>query len=252
MKKILLSLMLFISSVFPSNYSMDAEYDIYYGFFGNIGKATASLLVEEGTYKIKIKARATGLAKVLSRNRVETFESTGIVKDEILIPQIFLSRKKREGKIDIKHYLFDHQNKSVKLLSTRIRNGKKSDSKKIMSFFAQNDILTLFFNLKAILGKNFETKNKREFLAIGASDKNGKIDVRTILNKEYQDLSKMLEESNHILAVVLNQRIFASQKGEMFLNINDHGICTSALLKDVVMFGDIRGKIKNLKVKREK
>lgn len=251
MRKILLSLMLFTSSLFPSNYSFDAEYEIYYGFFGNIGKATASLLVEDGTYKIKIKAEATGLAKVLSRSRVETFESTGVVKDEILIPQIFLSRKEREGKTDIKHYLFDYESKSVKLLSTRIRNGKKIDSKKTMPFFTQNDILTLFFNLKSILGKNFETKEDMKFIAIGASDKNGKINVRSILNDEYQDLSKMLESSNYILAVVLNQRIFASQKGEMFLNINEDGICTSALLKDVVMFGDIRGKIQNLKVTRE-
>jgi hypothetical protein len=252
MKKILLSLLLFFSTLFASDYSMDAEYDIYYGFFGSVGVATASLSVENGTYKIKIMARATGLAKVLSRNRVETFESTGVVKDGILIPQIFLSRKKREGKIDIKHYLFDHVNKEVNLLSTRIRNKEKIDSKKVMPFFAQNDILTLFFNLKHILGKNFETKHERKLIAIGASDKNGKIDVRTILNKEYQEISKLIKGSDHILAVVLNQRIFASHKGEMFLNINDDGICTSALLKDVIMFGDIRGKIKNLKVKRLK
>lgn len=250
MRKILISLMLMISSLFPENYSMEAEYEIYYGFFGDIGEASASMMVEDGTYKIKIKAKSTGLAKVLSRNRIETFESTGVVKDGILVPHIFLSRKKREGKTDIKHYLFDHQNKEVNLLTTRIRDGEKSDSKKTMPFFANNDILTLFFNLKAILGKDYKTKNDTKFLAIGASDKSGKIDVRTILNQEYKELSTMLDASNYILAVVLNQKIFASQKGEMFLNINDDGICTSALLKDVVMFGDIRGKLKNLKIKR--
>jgi len=252
MKKILMTLLLYICTSFASDYNMDAEYDIYYGFFGSVGEATASLSVEDGTYKIKIRAKATGLAKVLSRNRVETFESTGIVKDDILIPQIFLSRKTREGKVDIKRYLFDYEKKEVNLLTTRIRGDKKSDTKKVMPFFSHNDILTLFFNLKHILGKNFETKEEIKLIAIGTSDKNGKIDVRSILNKEHQEVSKLLDASNHILAVVLNQRIFASQKGEMFLNINDDGICTSALLKDVVMFGDIRGKIKNLKVKRQK
>jgi len=239
-----------LSSLFSENFSMEAQYEIYYGFFGNIGEAEASMMVEDGTYKIKIKAKATGLAKVLSRSRIETFESTGIVKDGILIPKIFLSRKKREDRTDIKHYIFDHQNRSINLLTTRIRNEYKRDSKKTMPFYAKNDILTLFFNLKVILGKDFKTDDQMKFSAIGASDKNGKINVRTILNHEYQELSKMLEGSNHILSVVLNQKIFASQKGEMFLNINDDGICTSALLKDVVMFGDIRGKLKNLKVKR--
>ena len=250
MKKILLLILLFSSSLFSSNYSIDAEYDINYGFFGSIGEATASLHVDEGTYKIKITARATGLAKVLSRNRVETFESTGIVKDGVLLPQIFLSRKTREGKTDIKHHLFDYEKKEVNLLTTRIRGDKKSDSKKVMPFFAKNDILTLFFNLKTILGKDFETKDKIKLPAIGASEKNGEIDVRSLYGKELKEISQLLEKSEHILAVVLNQRIFASQKGEMFLNINDEGICTSALLKDVVMFGDIRGKIKKLKIKR--
>jgi hypothetical protein len=119
-----------------------------------------------------------------------------------------------------------------------------------MPFFANNDILTLFFNLKTILGKDLTTKEEQKLIAIGASDKNGKIDVRSILDKEYKEISKLLDESNHILAIVLNQKIFASQKGEMFLNINDEGICTSALLKDVIMFGDIRGKIKKLEIKK--
>jgi hypothetical protein len=249
MKKIILSIFLLFSTLCASDYSIDAQYDIYYGFFGSIGEASASLSVENGTYKIKIKAKATGLAKVLSRSRVETFESTGVVKDGVLVPQIFLSRKKREGKTDIKRYLFNYEKKEVHLLSTRIRNKKKSDSKKVMPFFAQNDILTLFFNLKHILGKNFETEDEIKLPTIGASEKNGKIDLRSISGKEFDEISKLLEKSEHLLAVVLNQRIFASQKGEMFLNLNDDGICTSALLKDVVMFGDIRGKIKNLKLK---
>jgi hypothetical protein len=250
MKKILLFLLLFVSTLFASDYSMNAEYDIYYGFFGSVGEATASLSVEDDTYKIKIVARATGLAKVLSRSRVETFESTGIVKDGVLIPQIFLSRKKRDGKVDVKRYLFDYRKKEVNLLRSRIRSSKNSDSKKTMPFFANNDILTLFFNLKTILGKDLTTKEEQKLIAIGASDKNGKIDVRSILDKEYKEISKLLDESNHILAIVLNQKIFASQKGEMFLNINDEGICTSALLKDVIMFGDIRGKIKKLEIKK--
>ena len=250
MKKIILLIMLVFSSLFSSDYSIDAEYDIYYGFFGNIGEATASLNVENSTYKIKITARATGLAKVMSRSRVEIFESTGFVKDGILVPKVFVSRKKRDGKTDIKHYMFDYDKKEIHLLSTKVRGDKKSDSKKVMPFFAKNDILTLFFNLKYILGKNFKTENEIKLPAIGASDTNGKIDIRSISAKEFEQISKLLEKSEHLLAVVLNQRIFASQKGEMFLNLNDDGICTSALLKDVVMFGDIRGKIKKLKVSR--
>ena len=47
--------------------------------------------------------------------------------------------------------------------------------------------------------------------------------------------------------VLLNKRIFASKNGEMYIDLNDDGICTNAVLKDVLMFGDIRGKMTSLK-----
>ena len=103
----------------------------------------------------------------------------------------------------------------------------------------------MFFNLKYILGKDFKTKEQIRLIAVGASDKDGKIDINSHVDGS---IAKLLEENNHLLSVVLNQKIFASQKGEMFINLNDDGICTSALLKDVIMFGDIRGKLKKLKV----
>jgi hypothetical protein len=228
-----------------SDYTIDAKYDIYYGVLGTVGEARAFLNVEDKTYKIRIKAKATGLARIISRNRIEVYESTGIVKDGMLVPDIFVVTKTKEGRKDIKRYMFDHKRGKINLLKTKIVDKKKSDSQKSLPYVAKNDILTLFFNLKLILGKNFSTKEALRLIAVGASDKDGKIDINSHVDGS---IAKLLEENNHLLSVVLNQRIFASQKGEMFMNLNDDGICTSALLKDVIMFGDIRGKLKKLKV----
>jgi hypothetical protein len=245
MKKILLTLFFLIGLMKASDYSIDAQYDIYYGFFGTVGEAKAFLSIENKTYKIRIKAKATGLAKVISRNRIEVYESTGVVKDGMLVPDIFVVTKTKEGRKDIKRYMFDHNNKKVNLLRTESVANSKSNSQKDLPYYTQNDILTLFFNLKLLLGKNFTTKEQIHLVAVGASDKNGKIDINSHVDGS---IAKLLGANNHLLSVVLNQRIFASQKGEMFINLNDDGICTSALLKDVVMFGDIRGKLKKLKV----
>jgi hypothetical protein len=236
--------------VFSSDYTLDAEYDISYGFFGNIGIAKAYFDIDHGTYNIKIKARATGLAKVLSRNRVESYESTGIVKNGILIPQLFVSKKIKDSKTDIKRYMFDYKKKRVTLLRTRNTQKSKSDYETVLPFFAKNDILTLFFNLKHIIGSDFEAKEELELKAVGASKKDGKVNLKPLSDEDKKEITKLFDKEGHLLSVVLNQRIFASPKGEMFLSLNDDGICTKALLKDVIMFGDIRGELNNMKVER--
>ncbi len=244
--KIIILLIIFITSLMSNDYKIKAEYKITYGVLGSIGDATADLKVEKGTYKIKLKAKARGFVKILSSSRVETHESTGIVKDGKFLPTIFISSKKRGSKTDIKRYLFDHNKKVVKLLQTTIRGDKRVDTKSILPYFAQDDILTLFFNLKYFIGKNYKPKNGQKLLAVGANKKNGEVLLYKADSKMYKDLLKELKNSEHPLVVVLNQRIFASQKGEMIINLNSDGICTSALLKDVVMFGDIRGELVSL------
>jgi len=248
MKKFIISLLLFVSTIFSSNYSLDAKYDVSYGFFGNIGVAQAYFNLDNGTYRIKIKAHPTGLVKVLTKNRIESYESTGIVKNGILIPQVYVTKLIRDGKTDIKRYLFDYNNKQVTLIRTKVTDKDKSAYKKVLPFFANNDILTLFFNLKHILGSDFKADDEIVLKAVGASEKDGKVNLRSLADKEKKEISKLIGKDGHLLSVTLNQKIFASPKGEMFLNLNDDGICTKAILKDVIMFGDIRGEINNMKV----
>jgi hypothetical protein len=249
--KIIMLLTLFITALMSNDYKIEAKYEITYGILGSIGDASADLKVEKGTYKIKLKAKARGLVKILSSSRVETHESTGIVKDGKFLPTIFISSKKRGSKTDIKRYLFDHDKKVVKLLQTRIRDGEIVDTKSILPYFAQDDILTLFFNLKYFLGEDYTPKVGQKLVAVGANKKNGEVELFKADSKMYKDLSKELKSRENLLVVVLNQRVFASQKGEMIINLNSDGICTSALLKDVIMFGDIRGELVSLKVKKQ-
>jgi len=66
--------------------------------------------------------------------------------------------------------------------------------------------------------------------------------------KKLNDLRSYLgKKAGHFLIVFINQKIFASKRGELYLDLNDDGICTKAVLKDVIFFGDIRGKLISLK-----
>ena len=246
MIKIALSLMLLIWTLFGEDYTLDAKYDIHYGFFGSIGEADANLKVDNDTYKIKLEAKAQGLVKILSKSRVEIYESTGIVKDGMFIPNIFISTKIKGDNKNVRRYLIDHKKKEVILLRSSTNDGVASDSRTILPYYSKNDILTLFFNLKHLLDEDFKVKDGQKFVAIGASKRNGKVNIENIPKQNFREIAKLLKKPENLLTVVLNQKIFASQKGEMFVNLNDDGICLSAVLKDVVMFGDIRGELVSL------
>ncbi len=245
--KIVLSMVFIVSSLLAKDYTLSAKYSVGYGFFGKIGEADADLKVEKSTYKIKIEAKAIGLVKVLSKNRIEVYESTGVVKDGKFLPNIFISSRSKGDRRYIKRYLFDHKKEEVTLLKTTVVDGIEKNSKTLLPYYAKDDILTLFFNLKYLLQDDFKVKDGERFTAVGANKTDGRVEIKNIDKSQFRDIAKLLKRPNHLLAVTINQKIFASDKGEMFINVDDDGICISALLKDVIMFGDIRGELVSLK-----
>ena len=78
MKKIVLFLVLL--SPMLSGKVLNAAYEVSYGIFQKLGIAEARFEIKEDqTYSIKIEAKTEGLAKVLTNNRVETYESYGSI-----------------------------------------------------------------------------------------------------------------------------------------------------------------------------
>ena len=108
-----------------------------------------------------------------------------------------------------------------------------------MKYYAKDDLLTLFFNIKKYLN-DFSVKEDQVFYAVGANKKDGRVDIHIPKVQKQKKFKKIL--------VTINQKIFASKKGELNLDLDDNGICQKAVLKDVIFFGDIRGEIKELKV----
>ena len=66
--------------------SMEAQYTIQYGLFGQMGVADAKYVAKEGQYQIDMIAKTTGMARFLSGGREEFFESRGVVENGLLKP----------------------------------------------------------------------------------------------------------------------------------------------------------------------
>ncbi|WP_428024675.1 DUF3108 domain-containing protein [Arcobacter sp.] len=261
MKKILI-LLLFLSVLLNAK-TITATYKISYGIFGELGVAKTTLEVfEDKTYKIKVHAFATGFAKFLSSNKEEFYESYGIIKNNLLIPNKYITITNNDYKKRKKTYTFDYKKNQItleiyekKLITKynedfqKIKTWEENSSKEFSNFFAQNDLLSLFFNITQVV-PSFEKGNNYTFKAIGANKENGKLDIIIPKNEAYKELEKSLNTKNKKFIVSVHQKIFSSSNGELFISLNQEGFCDKAVLKDVLIFGDITGEMINFKINK--
>lgn len=230
----------FLVLVFFSNIAsakvLTATYEVSYGIFQTMGIADARFETrEDDTYSIRIEARTTGIAKLLTNNRVEVYESHGRIIQGQLVPQKYIKIRRTDSKKSTKIYTFDHLRKVV------YRENISSDEwdKVEHDYYASEDILSLFFNFK----NHLKNRQDRAFYAIGGNSKDGRIDVIFPNRDELNEMKEKLEITHgEFLMVVLNDKIFSSAKGELLINLDKEGLCEKAILEDVLLFGDIVGK----------
>lgn len=244
-------------SLFSAEKIVSAEYKVSYGAFLPLGKAKALLKIDGNHYEISIVAKATGLAKVLSNNRVETYKSIGKIVDNELVPEKFIKIKETRFKYRKRTFTFDNNTKKVIVKSHKKEQVRKLNEnfeeyfekfeekdEKTLDYYANQDILSLFFNLKNKI-PNFENGKDYELKAVGANKTKGKINV-LLPNNRIKELKK--PNSKHLVAYI-NQKIFGSKRGELFLSLNKEGFCNQAILKDVLLFGDIVGNMTKFEIK---
>jgi hypothetical protein len=225
--------------------TMKAEYVVEYGIFGKMGVSEAVLERNATRYAIRMKAKATGLAKILSGGRVEIYRSEGKVVAGRLVPDLYSKDIRRSGKRRVKVYRFDHDKRIVKIHEERFRDGKlEKEKNETLPYYADNDIFSLYFNIPKIIGDCGKPFDK-DLHAVGAEKKTGKVRVRTLVEKKERMLAEEMlgPDAACYLKVTIYQKIFGSKGGELYLALRDDGVATSAVLKDVVMFGDVRGRL---------
>ena len=223
--------------------SKKSVFDIEYGFLKELGSAEASLKNDGKNYSITILANTKGFARFLSRNRQEIYTSSGTVENEIFLPSKFIQQKSYADKLEWTIFSFDHKAKKVTKTKEKFEDGKRiSSSEETLGYYADNDILTLYFNIAENL-KNIRAGEHKIYHAVGANPKDGKVDV---IAPEGEKLSAVKQTcvasaNDQALVVIINQKIFQSENGELFILFDEKSETKRAVLKNVILFGDIRG-----------
>ncbi|GEM_PF-5235054 len=251
-----LVLLLLLLSPFPAAdlpKQLDASYTISYAFFDDIAETTLRFESDGRRYRIVADAWLKGIAASLARHHREHHESEGIVTaDGRLLPLHYRSVRRLDRFRMQRRYTFDHRHRQVLLTQTvdrnvtkrtfdrhRLRWVEKTDTTRKtghyrMNFYAKDDLLTLYFNARKLLAGR-EGKPLK-IPAVGS--RNGLVTLERIA-----DISAggLLDSPANALAcrVLIDQDIFRSKKGELFVGLDANLLVNEAVLKDVFLFGDL-------------
>ncbi|MDR3346488.1 MAG: DUF3108 domain-containing protein [Campylobacteraceae bacterium] len=228
-----------VSQLCALPFSSYAKYDVKYGIF-SMGEATASLKIyENGTYETEVKAKATGLAATLSGKRVETYKSVGKIVDGRLLPDTLEKFRSSGKKTKLVKYVFDHETKEAAAFEDRCVKSDCTHTSEMLPEYAQNDILTLYHNVALMFGK--EGVKELNATAIGSKQP---VHVIVPEGKQLKTATKAFGSAEGFyIVVILNQEIFSSDKGELYINLDEDDMTASeAVLKNTTLFGDIWGK----------
>lgn len=212
-----------------------ASYDVSFGVFEKLGRADMSYVIhDDQSYEIKVEAYSEGIAKTLSNNRREIYESYGKIENGRLIPQKYIKTRQNNSKKTVKIYTFDHAKKIVWKENVDSIDWTKEEN----PYYAPDDLLSLFFNLR----HGDKLDENRTLYAVGGAKKDGRVDVIIPQGDSAVHMKKKLgKEQGEFLKVIINDPIFSSAKGELLIHLDKDGVCSKAILEDVLFFGDIVG-----------
>lgn len=225
--KILISILLTLN-LFGED--IELLYRVKFGIFGDVGYAKVKIKKSSSSYFIDLKAITEGTLALITRDRVERYQSFGDINESILTPNLYVKSREASYKFKRDKYIFDHNLKVVKIDKYRQRYEKESKEIDESKFYAKEDILSLLFNLKHYISKE---RDSYRFKAIGADKESGILNI-DILNRDGDRVDILVKFKN-------------SDKREqtLYIYLDRDYIPERMLLKDIDFFGDVEAKLKS-------
>ena len=230
MKKVLLILSLSLS-LFAYTSVKELKFESGISIYGKVGFVNMTLKenFDDNTYIMSATASSTGVVKVLSRNRVDSFTSEGKMQDGIYIPLKFTKKTVKTDYEKITTYIFDYKNNKLlksKVLSKYIVDSnfdlikmKFIDTKKFVVEKSNeelelydNDFLSLYLNLKH---GNLKQGN------ISYIDKDEE-DTLFLINNNLFQVEKNNGEEKYQIALVDDEKSIFFQKA-VSINVSFYG-----------------------------
>ncbi|MCJ7765219.1 MAG: DUF3108 domain-containing protein [Thiovulaceae bacterium] len=257
MKKIVFVFIFMTNLIYASN--TVAQYDIDFSVVGTIAKATIERVEENGNYVITLKAHTVGIAARLTKDRKESYISQGSVVGSELVTDVLVVIRETNDKATYIVYKFDHKNKTVQKDSSELKQvtSKTMDVRNMCmietvreefsyssvqnDYYAENDIVSLFFNSHYYLG-SMNAGEIKKVRAVGIKTDEGELLITmparemTTDNTERKKLPK-----NDLFSIAINKDYFKNGKGELNVRLDSDGFPSKVTMNDVALYGDVVG-----------
>jgi hypothetical protein len=171
----------------------EVQYSVSYWFLGRIGTTHLRLETRDNHYRIDATAKLEGVAALLARHHVEHHSSEGrIASDGTLIPHHYDANKTLDGYEQYRRYYFEPRQRRI-LLQERTKreetlrhfdlhqmrfvtelHSHEQSRILLLSFYATNDLLTLYFNARKHL-ESLAVNDTVTLKAVGA--RNGDVTI---------------------------------------------------------------------------
>jgi len=252
MKKIILSIFATVS-VLMATPSETAYYDIDFSVVGTIAKASVERTQSDTDYIITLNAKAVGIAAELSKDKNEMYISQGSVVDGELIPDVLMIRRADNKQEKFTVFRFDHANKCIKVDSAETKEVSETSldvatlsiiktTKEVYSssthdndYYAQNDIVSLFFNGKHYT-KHMKDGEQKALYAVGIKTDEGELMIN--LPSE-STVMKTAAFERDTFGIAVSKDIFEDDNGQLIVKLDADNFPASAVMNNVALYGDV-------------
>jgi hypothetical protein len=213
------------------------NYKATFGIFGTVGTIENTLTQKGKTYEIDSTVELAGLAKVLLSGQTERYVSKGHMENGLMVSDFYQMITKKKDKVVSKEYHIDHKKKYVIKRHRKWLNGKlDKDSTEKLTFYAKDDLLTLYFNLGTAVDKK---RGTHLFHAVGLEKQNGKVEITVPDDTEVAAYKKDLGEGASLYAkALIHQKNFRKKKGDILLAVGEDRFIYRSVIKDILFYGD--------------
>lgn len=239
---------------------VENRYDVTFSLFGKIGEANINMECDKGRYHLHADGRLTGLAASVGKNLKESHDSYGTIVDGLFVPERYVRVRIKEGRRDETVYTFDSERREITKRRVRERavlrshfdiatmsavqetEIETSDTTELLPYYAKNDLLSLLFNVRRLIVSMPEGSQRISYTA-GTNNEKGEVLIGNPGDRKRARLKELMPNNeDRLVTVLINQDIFESDRGELLLNLDCDYLISDAMLRNVVLFGDIHAK----------
>ncbi len=190
-------------------------------------------------YRIEVDMKAVGIAKSMSHGLKERHTSRGMIKKGEYYAKEYKIEKSYKKIRYIRTYRFDYQHQRIIRTSIKWKKGKKLyEKKKTLSYFAHNDLLTLYPNIMQFKQKN--KAGKYSMILAGAESEGGKLTFILPQGRALKQEQKVLGmQDADVIKLFIKKSFFSGGKGSLLLGIDKEGVVQRGSLDRVKLLGKV-------------